>query len=233
MNTITQKSPLDQYRADTSAEPAKGGNELGQKAFLKLMITQLEHQDPLSPQDNTQFIAQLAQFSSVESLDSLNNNFDRFTSSFASGNAMQGAALVGRTAAVSTDRGRVSDGAPLQLMTELPVPAQNVKLTVTNAAGEPIRQIPLGPRVAGELSVKMQGTALTVNGVAQENWGDPLPAGNYQFKVTGDVAGEPEQFETFISARIESVGIARGGAMTLNVEGVGAKTLADLKAIYQ
>ena len=119
------------------------------------------------------------------------------------------------------------------MMAELPVPAQNMKLTVANAAGEPVRQIALGSHSVGQLSVNWQGNALSVNGVALENWGEPLPPGNYQFKLTGEVVGETEQFETFISAKIESVGIAGSGAMTINVEGVGAKTLADLKTIYQ
>jgi flagellar basal-body rod modification protein FlgD len=42
--------------------------QLGQDAFLKLLVTQLEHQDPMKPQADTEFIAQLAQFSSLESL---------------------------------------------------------------------------------------------------------------------------------------------------------------------
>jgi len=63
--------------------------ELGQSAFLKLMITQMENQSPLDPQDNTQFISQLAQFSSVESLDKLNKNFDSFSNWFFVGTALQ------------------------------------------------------------------------------------------------------------------------------------------------
>ncbi len=48
------------------------GNGLGQDAFLQLLVTQLEHQDPLQPQDDSQFLAQLAQFSSLEQLTEIN-----------------------------------------------------------------------------------------------------------------------------------------------------------------
>lgn len=49
----------------------RGNQELGQQAFLKLLVTQLTHQDPLSPKDQTEFLAQLAQFSTVEGINGL------------------------------------------------------------------------------------------------------------------------------------------------------------------
>lgn len=52
-------------------EDTKGTSELGKDAFLQLLVTQLQHQDPLSPQDNSEFVAQLAQFSSLEALQNL------------------------------------------------------------------------------------------------------------------------------------------------------------------
>ena len=55
--------------SDTTEKATKG---LGQDAFLKLLVEQLKHQDPLSPQDSAQFVAQLAQFNSLEQLISIN-----------------------------------------------------------------------------------------------------------------------------------------------------------------
>ncbi len=54
--------------AGTGATSVVGRTELGQDTFLKLLVTQLQHQDPLDPMDDTEFIAQLAQFSSLEKL---------------------------------------------------------------------------------------------------------------------------------------------------------------------
>ena len=58
----------DAAPATTAADTTTKKNELGKDAFLSLLVTQLQHQDPLQPQDNSAFLAQLAQFTSVESL---------------------------------------------------------------------------------------------------------------------------------------------------------------------
>jgi len=55
-----------------AATPGSSGRSLGQDAFLSLLVTQLQHQDPTQPQDDAQFIAQLAQFSSLEQMQQMN-----------------------------------------------------------------------------------------------------------------------------------------------------------------
>jgi flagellar basal-body rod modification protein FlgD len=67
--------------ADTSNDNKKKtdqmGNGLGQDAFLQLLVTQLQHQDPMQPQDDSQFLAQLAQFSSLEQLTEMNKSIQQ------------------------------------------------------------------------------------------------------------------------------------------------------------
>ncbi len=58
----------------TAPQSTTGGPNLDKNAFLQLLVSQMKNQDPLSPQDNTQFIAQLAQFSSLEQMQQLNDN---------------------------------------------------------------------------------------------------------------------------------------------------------------
>ena len=72
-NSNAASSVLDQYSNTTKNAEAPKTNEMGQDEFLKLMIAELNNQNPLDPQDNGEFIAQLAQFSTVEGLDKLNN----------------------------------------------------------------------------------------------------------------------------------------------------------------
>jgi flagellar basal-body rod modification protein FlgD len=66
----------------TSSAPAPRESKLGQDAFLKLLTTQLANQDPLKPQDNGEFIAQLAQFSSLEKLTSIETSIKELATAF-------------------------------------------------------------------------------------------------------------------------------------------------------
>ncbi len=71
LNTITSggvKYNRAKYEAAQKGQAAKKNDSLGKDAFLQLLVTQLRHQDPLNPDNNTQYIAQLAQFSSLEQM---------------------------------------------------------------------------------------------------------------------------------------------------------------------
>jgi len=70
--------PVSGSSADTAVPPAttEKKDPLGRDAFLQLLVTQLEHQDPTQPMDDSQFLAQLAQFSSLEQLQSVNTKLD-------------------------------------------------------------------------------------------------------------------------------------------------------------
>jgi flagellar basal-body rod modification protein FlgD len=87
------------------------GNGLGQDAFLKLLVTQLQHQDPLQPQDDTQFLAQLAQFSSLEQLTTISSSNQQLvklaggTSPATSNNATSAASSTSTDATPSTTGG--------------------------------------------------------------------------------------------------------------------------------
>jgi len=87
----------------TTAAPVASSvnSQLGEDAFLQLLTAQLQNQDPLNPMDDTQSVAQLAQFSSVQAMTSLNSSFTSFESNFS---VMQSASLIGKTvSAQSTD----------------------------------------------------------------------------------------------------------------------------------
>jgi len=71
-NPVTPAAPPT--TGTTSTQAAQRNMGLGSDSFLKLLVTQLQNQDPTSPQSNTEFIAQLAQFSSLEQLTSINQS---------------------------------------------------------------------------------------------------------------------------------------------------------------
>lgn len=74
----------------------KGANSLlGKDDFLKLLLAELQHQDPLAPKGDTAFIAEMAQFTSLEQMANINENFKKFFDNFESNSKMQALSLLG------------------------------------------------------------------------------------------------------------------------------------------
>ncbi len=212
-------------------EPAKS-NELGQSAFLELMVTQLKNQDPLSPQENSEFVAQLAQFSSVESLDKLNNNFDSFTTSFVANQALQASSLVGRSVTVPSDITRLDAGGVISASVEVPASTGEVSVNIYAENGTLIDQISLGAQPAGELVMRWDGMNMEANGELidwQSSQENGVPAGNYRFEVSAELDGSPTELDTSLSANVNSVTVGANGTLVLNLAGIGAVSLADVK----
>ena len=72
--TVTAPTYSTGAYSSTSTSTTKTNNELGKDEFLKLLVTQLQHQDPLAPMEDTDFIAQMAQFTSLEQMKNMNNS---------------------------------------------------------------------------------------------------------------------------------------------------------------
>ena len=218
--------------ANKNKQAAKGTDELGQKAFLQLMITQLENQDPLSPQENGDFIAQLAQFSSVESLDQLNTRFDGFAQNFVANQALQASSLVGRSVSVDTDTSFLGEGLAITGLVEVPASTDDLTVDIYSPEGQLLDTIDIGIAEEGDLALRWNGQYAEVNGKLldwQSSHEGGLPAGTYKISVTSTVEGKPTQLETYLSANVNSVTVGANGGLTLNLAGVGAVSLSDVK----
>lgn len=210
----------------------KKSNELGQSAFLELMITQMENQNPLEPQDNTQFISQLAQFSSVESLDKLNNNFDSFTNNFVANQALQASTLVGRSVTVPAKQTALDLGGIVALSANIPASTGDVSVDIYSEAGVLVEQIPLGTQPAGEMLMRWNGKQVELNGKVldwQSKNSDGQPQGIYKFEVSAAIEGKSTAIDTALSANVNSVTMGNSGALSLNLAGIGTVSLADVK----
>lgn len=89
---------VDSFNKSITVEGRKVQHDLGKDDFLKLLITQLSNQDPTSPMENTEFIAQMAQFSSLEQMTNMNQEFSKMNSMLVSSQAVS---TIGRTVDVS------------------------------------------------------------------------------------------------------------------------------------
>ncbi|WP_341938710.1 flagellar hook assembly protein FlgD [Marinimicrobium sp. C2-29] len=206
-------------------------NEMGQSAFLELMITQMNNQDPLSPQDNTEFIAQLAQFSSVEGLERLNSNFEDFSGSFMSNQALQASSLVGRSVTVPTESTQLLEGGIVNGSVDLESSAGDMRLNIYDDKGALVANVPMGAQPAGELAFRWDGQNMEVNGELLKWQGgeEPVAPGEYRFEAIATQNGESQQLDTALSANVNSVTLGDDGQLTLNLAGVGAVNLGDVK----
>ena len=179
---------------ETTPVVEPGSNsDLGQEDFLAMLIAQLESQDPLNPQDGTEFTAQLAQFSSLDQLISMRTSLDSLTSVEGDAQNLAAAGLIGREALVETLSFGVSaePGATLPtLFLETSVPITLQGLQVRNSAGQAVANLPAQALNAGrteldwgELSEQLGPGVYDVRLTPAP--GSPTPRVLVQSRVTG------------------------------------------------
>ncbi|EXF45442.1 flagellar basal body rod modification protein [Pseudomonas sp. BAY1663] len=148
-------SILDQYQFGEDREVK--GNDLGKNEFLELLVAQLNNQNPLEPQENGEFIAQLAQFSTVEGVEKLNTSMESILSGYQSSQALQASSLVGRKVIVPTDKAVVDTSETFKASLVLPVSSNNVYVNVYDDTGAVVSRVNLGQQEAGNVSFMWDG----------------------------------------------------------------------------
>lgn len=247
---------LDQYAQ--SEKKVEKSNELGKNDFLKLLVAQMNNQNPLEPQDNTEFVAQLAQFSSVEGIDNLNNTVDDMATELRSSQALQASSLVGQSVVVpGNEFGFLQNGDLIAGYTEVPATTSNVTLQIKNKSGQTLETINLGYHEKGPMSLRWDGANLEMDGEIvdldrsllnrQEYFVDeegnqvlddngkpipvPYPIGEYKFEVTATIDGQNENLGAAMSGKVDSVTLGTNNQITLNLAGGTKAALSDVQQI--
>jgi len=164
--------------------------------FLTLLVAQLQNQDPLNPMDNAQVTTQLAQISTVSGINQLNDSVAALGASMAVTQALQAASLVGHDVVVGGNDLTLVDGAASGGGLELSADADQVSVTITNAAGNVVRTIDLGPQKSGTQVFTWDG---------RTDGGTTAPDGHYTFSITATAAGKAVTFDTLMSPRVQGV----------------------------
>lgn len=217
---------LNQKNSTSSTSGSGGASSatpsLGQDAFLKLLITQLKNQSPLNPQDNTAFVAQLAQFSSLQGIQNLNSTLTGLASGMQSSQALQASSLVGRTVEVKTDSAYLSTGGLVRGTMNLANSTADLQLKIYDSSNNVVLQKDFGAQAAGDLPFAWDGTT---------DSGTTAGAGTYKVVVTATDSGKAQAVTTYLGANVNSVTMGANQSVMLNVNGVGQVALSDVKDI--
>ncbi len=213
-------SVLDQYQIKNERSTNK---DLGKNEFLELLVAQLNNQNPLEPQGNGEFIAQLAQFSQVEGIEKLNTSMGSLLSGYQSSQALQASSMVGRKVIVPTDKAVVDTSQSFKASAVLPVTSSNVFVNVYNSAGSVVNRINLGEQAAGNVSFIWDG---------KDSSGNLLPPGTYKFEAQATYDGETKGLNTMLPANVDSVTLG-GSELMLNLAGLGTVPLSQVQVIGQ
>ena len=127
----------------------KQKDTLGQSDFLKLMTTQLQNQDPFAPMENAEFIAQMAQFSTVTGITEMGTTLKGLADQLGEFRIATAANLLGNSVMIPGNYARPDAQGEIHGMLDLPSVSGLTNLTFSNAAGDVLHHMELGPQAAG------------------------------------------------------------------------------------
>lgn len=174
INSVTGSS-------DGLQTPATGNRQLGKNEFLKLLTTQLANQDPLSPTDNQAFIAQLAQFASVEQSEQMVGRLDALLMAQTANNQTAITSLVGKDVIYKTNTVELPASGGTSIDGELTTNAAMANAIITDENGKKIRTISLRDVPAGTVHFAWDG---------KDDDGNPVEAGTYKVQLTAADAAQ-------------------------------------------
>lgn len=185
-----------------SSDATRGSSALGKDQFVKLLMAQLQNQDPTSPVDSQAFVAQLAQFSSLEQLQGVSSRLDALVLAQAASNQTQTATLVGKDVLFKTDAVELPAVGGTTVAGELAGKASSITVTITDADGKTVRTLTLGPADEGPIEIPWDG---------RDEAGVPLPEGEYKVKLAAaDGEGKAVDISSRGKGRVAGVSFANG-----------------------
>ena len=173
MNEVT---PITNTISPVQSQPTTlAAPDLGRDVFLQLLITQLQSQDPTNPVENEDFIAQLAQFTTLEQTGNTNDLLTKLVDQNAQRSQLDLVGMIGRDVIAEGNTVTVDAGEDIPLQYSLQENSQTVQVEIFDVTGKLVNRLQgLGPQSTGEHQVVWNGEDLDEN---------PVEAGTYAFRV--------------------------------------------------
>ena len=201
--------------ADATATKKTGSDE-AQDRFLKLLVAQLNNQDPMNPMDNAQMTTQIAQINTVTGIQQLNDTMQAMAAQATATQMLAAGDMVGRS--VLTEGNRIAiDGTTAVGAIELDGKATDVKIQVMTAGGQIVDTVSLGALDAGQHGFSLDASK--------------YPAGTaLQFKVVATNGKDAVETTSLMRDKVVAVGSDSAG-LTLTLLSAGVKPYSDVHAI--
>ena len=197
----------------TMATGAAG--QMDENDFLKLMTTQLSTQDPFNPVDNTQMVAQMAQFSQLAGISQMNQSLATMAQAFAPGRLIDAASWIGHSMLTQSNIATpLQDGSYAGQVT-LAGDADQVNLSLVDSTGKVVHSESLGAQKAGDLSFSWDG---------KDSSGATVANGPLQLVVNASSAGQSVGTTTATWTGIAGIQSPANGGTTQLVTGLGLLT---------
>lgn len=210
MDPVAASIPKHLMREAT--EEVKAKNTMGKDDFLKLLMAQLKHQDPINPVNQQEFAAQLAQFSQIEQLSNIGKGIESMKGGKAEESKLQMLGMIGKEVRASGSRVDLQGGGSAGLKYLPDAEATPVKATIYDGSGTLVREIDLQGQKNESGTVVWDG---------KDNSGNAAPAGKYGFRVHGvDRNGQAKELGSEISGKV--TGVETEGAQAVLIVDTGS-----------
>ena len=230
MTIVSNTSEMFPAPGATSSK-ANSMTDMGADDFLTLMVAQLQHQDPTKPMDNTEFVAQLAQFSTSTGVQELNESFSGLSASLTSSQMLQATDLVGRQVSTESNVGFLGaatdqDGEAVGVLDATVSLGGNRggMLYVQDMTGQLVYSAALPADATGDFQIRWGGTDAS---------GNMMPPGSYRISAEANVGGEMASVPVYAHSRVQSVSINPAtGTASLNLVDGSKLSFAEIRNIF-
>jgi flagellar basal-body rod modification protein FlgD len=189
--------------------------------FLKLLVAQMNNQDPLNPLDNAEVTSQMAQINTVTGINGLNDTVNQLISQFTQLESLQAAQLTGRSVLVQGSSLTLPASGTATGGVNLDVAADNVTVDIKDASGQVVRELQLGSQGAGVTRFDWDGKTTS---------GATAPAGSYTLSVTATAGSATVNATPLVARSVSGVSVTNG-AVQIVLAGGGTVNYSDIAQI--
>lgn len=221
-NSATNSTSSSNSSSSSSSVSSALSSTMTQADFLQLMTAQLQAQDPTNPVDNSQFVSQMAQFSTLSATQQLDTDLNTFSSNVTAGmqtsQVLSSSNLLDRSVLVPSSTASFDGSDAVTGAVNVPT-AGSVSVQVLDASGNVVRTMPMGSQAAGLQQFSWDG---------KDDSGNTVSAGTYTLAATSGSTS----LSTYVAGTVTGVGFGGSTVGTyLQVSGVGGVSLSQVAQI--